>query len=62
MIGGILARRRALPQPPAWRLRGLAVCASTETELERWLEREPPAAALRQARVVAAATMDASLN
>lgn len=54
MIGSILARRHALPQPPAWRLRALAVCGSTETELERWLEREPPTDALSRARVVVA--------
>ncbi|MCT0207184.1 biotin--[acetyl-CoA-carboxylase] ligase [Synechococcus sp. CS-1332] len=45
MIGAIGAHRRALPDPPAspfvWRLRALPVCASTETELDRWLASDP---------------------
>lgn len=59
MIGRIVAERRRLlwpaarvPQPGAglpsaplspWRLRGLAVCASTESELDRWLAQLLPA-------------------
>jgi BirA family biotin operon repressor/biotin-[acetyl-CoA-carboxylase] ligase len=46
LIGAIVAHRRRLsvataapPQP--WRLRGLAVCASTEAELDRWLAADP---------------------
>ena len=38
----------------AWRLRWLPVCASTETELERWLRRQPPAERLEQPRAVLA--------
>ena len=54
MNGRILALRRGLGEPTAWRLRSLPVCASTETELERWLLREPPAQVLRQPRAVVA--------
>jgi len=48
VIGTIAAARRRLasaadPPPLAWRLRGLTVCASTERELEHWLQRQPPA-------------------
>ncbi len=48
MTGRLAAARRALG-PPAdpplrpWRLRALPVCASTERELDRWLERPAPA-------------------
>ncbi|MCP9932320.1 biotin--[acetyl-CoA-carboxylase] ligase [Cyanobium sp. Candia 9D4] len=48
MIGAIGARRRrptagtgAPPELAPWRLRWLPVCASTETELDRWLARDP---------------------
>ncbi len=54
MIGaiGALRRRRPLaptdallelapPEPVSWRFRGLPVCASTETELDRWLAQDP---------------------
>ncbi len=53
MIGALLAARRALPErrglppPLAWHLRGLPVCASSESELERWLA--APALAQRPA-------------
>ncbi len=51
-IGALRRRRRplastaapieaALLEPVPWRLRGLPVCASTETELDRWLARDP---------------------
>ncbi len=62
MIGRIAAARRRLASaadPPslAWRLRGLRVCASTERELEHWLQRQPPAPGqpLVQPRAVLAA-------
>lgn len=59
MQGRILALRRAmadagLPARRTWRLRWLPICASTETELERWLVRHPPEAELREPRVVLA--------
>ena len=45
MIGRVLALRRAMdpipglsPPQPSWRLRGIGVCASTEWELDRWLD------------------------
>jgi BirA family biotin operon repressor/biotin-[acetyl-CoA-carboxylase] ligase len=44
LIGAIVAARRRLDAPASplpWRLRGLAVCASTEAELDRWLEADP---------------------
>ena len=45
MIGAIGAHRRAAPDVPfsplPWRLRALPVCASTETELDRWLADDP---------------------
>ena len=54
MIGAIGALRRRRPlapresplelaqlEPVSWRLRGLPVCASTETELDRWLAQDP---------------------
>ncbi|MCP9833531.1 MULTISPECIES: biotin--[acetyl-CoA-carboxylase] ligase [unclassified Cyanobium] len=45
MIGAIGAQRRATPNaltPPLhWRLRALPVCASTETQLDRWLADDP---------------------
>ncbi len=46
MIGPIAAAHRRLSSDPAapslpWRLRGLAVCASTEAELDRWLAADP---------------------
>lgn len=50
MIGaiGALRRRRSPPraedtplEPLPWQLRGLPVCASTETELDRWLALDP---------------------
>ncbi len=49
MIGAIGALRRRHPKPPGeaplelapWQLRGLPVCASTETELDRWLAQDP---------------------
>ncbi len=49
MIGAIGALRRRRPLAPTeapielvpWRLRGLPVCASTETELDRWLAQDP---------------------
>ncbi len=54
MIGAIGALRRRSPlaptdalmalaplEPVSWRLRGLPVCASTETELDRWLAQDP---------------------
>lgn len=43
-------RGLAADQPLAWRLRVLPVCASTERELERWLEAgaQPPLALLAQ--------------
>ena len=37
-----------------WQLRRLPVCASTELELERWLERQPPGANQPLRRVVVA--------
>ncbi len=61
MIGAIGAHRRALPDAPpsplAWRLRALPVCASTETELDRWLAADPRlagAGTLRTPRAVIA--------
>lgn len=59
MSGRILALRHALAGPAssgagAWRLRSLSMCASTETELERWLEQQPPAEALNAPRAVLA--------
>jgi BirA family biotin operon repressor/biotin-[acetyl-CoA-carboxylase] ligase len=49
LIGAIAARRRRLaasgtdlpPAPCAWRLRGLPVCGSSETVLDRWLAADP---------------------
>jgi len=68
--GAILARRRepillsaprGLPPrlaspaaPPPWQLRCLSLCGSTEHELSRWLERQPPADVLEQPRLVVA--------
>jgi BirA family biotin operon repressor/biotin-[acetyl-CoA-carboxylase] ligase len=50
LIGRLLAAHRVLearspldPPPLAWRLRGMAVCASTELELERWLAHQSEA-------------------
>lgn len=51
-VGALRRRRRPLAstaapieaaplEPAPWRLRGLPVCASTETELDRWLARDP---------------------
>jgi BirA family biotin operon repressor/biotin-[acetyl-CoA-carboxylase] ligase len=57
MNGAIQAKHRALVAlgaPPTWRLRSLAVCASTETELAGWLERRPPAERLTEPRLVVA--------
>ncbi len=70
MNGTILAGRRHLapfggassgplqpPEPGAtslWQLKSLAVCASTETELERWLARKPPPDTLAVPRLVLA--------
>jgi BirA family biotin operon repressor/biotin-[acetyl-CoA-carboxylase] ligase len=57
MNGAIQAKRRALAAvegPHPWRLRSLAVGASTETELGRWLERQAPAEQLTVPRLVVA--------
>jgi BirA family biotin operon repressor/biotin-[acetyl-CoA-carboxylase] ligase len=59
VIGALMAARHSLPArgdapPLAWRLRGLPVCASTETELERWLAEEPPGPAALSPRAVLA--------
>jgi BirA family biotin operon repressor/biotin-[acetyl-CoA-carboxylase] ligase len=57
MNGAIQAKHRALAAaegPRSWRLQCLAVCASTETELGRWLERQPPAERLTVPRLVVA--------
>jgi BirA family biotin operon repressor/biotin-[acetyl-CoA-carboxylase] ligase len=47
MVGRIQRAHRALTlarggRPLPWRLRALAVCASTERELDRWLRLSPP--------------------
>lgn len=39
--GAVLARQRHRCAIPPWRLRLLAVCASTELELAQWLQRTP---------------------
>jgi len=39
--GADLARRRRRQGLPAWNLRVLPVCASTETELSQWLQHRP---------------------
>jgi len=61
LIGAIGAQRRATPNAPTpplpWRLRALPVCASTETELDRWLADDPRLAgdgSLRAPRAVIA--------
>ncbi|MFM9104944.1 MAG: biotin--[acetyl-CoA-carboxylase] ligase [Cyanobium sp.] len=63
MKGAILARRRALGPGLGlglglgaipWQLRSLAVCASTETELESWLGEQHPEGALQVPRLVVA--------
>jgi len=46
--------RAAAADPPLWQLRCLPLCGSTEHELSRWLERQPPADVLDQPRLVVA--------
>ena len=54
MNGEILGRLRALGASSQWCLRSRSVCGSTETELERWLARQPPPDRLVVPRVVLA--------